>query len=293
MNRLAAPLLLAFLAVPALAGAPPALQAHPTLWRLHGNHVTIYLFGTIHVLPPNVDWQTREIKRAIGRADAFVFEIPLDARSMSQVTTLVSERGALPPGQSLRKMLPPDSQNDLDKVLTEVQLPEASVDDKRPWMVSFMLDAILLKQHMQQFALGADSVISGRAKKSGKPIRYLETVDQQLALIAPSDPAVELKSFEAELKSFETADSDLAAITQAWEKGDTAALNDIDGKTFKDHPETRALFFTDRNRNWVKQIEAMLHEHGPFFIAVGAGHLVGEGGVPDLLRADGYKVEGP
>jgi uncharacterized protein YbaP (TraB family) len=190
-------------------------------------------------------------------------------------------------------MLPPDSQADLDKVLAAVQLPLTAVDNKRPWLVSFMLDAILLKRHMQQFALGADSVIGEQAKKSGKQILYLETVDQQLALLAPSDPTIELQSLEAELKSFETADADIAAIIDAWEKGDTAALNAVTAKEFEGHPEARAAFFTDRNRNWVKQIEAMLHKRKTFFITVGAGHLTGKDGVPALLRADGYKVDGP
>jgi len=295
MKRLAALFILAFLAAfaPAWTQTPQTVQAHPALWRVHGDHAAVYLLGSIHVLPPNVNWQTPEIKRAIKRADAFVFEIPLDAGTLNRVTALVGERGTLPPGQSLRKMLPPDSQANLDKVLAAVQLPATAVDNKRPWLVSFMLDAILLKKHMQQFALGADSVIGERAKTSGKPILYLETVDQQLALIAPSDPTVELQSFEADLKSFETEDSDIAAITDAWERGDTAALDAVTSKEFADHPEARAVFFTDRNRNWVKQIEAMLHERKTFFITVGAGHLAGKNGVPALLRADGYKVDGP
>jgi hypothetical protein len=295
MKRLAAFFILAFLAAfaPARADAPQTVQAHPALWRVHGDHKDVYLLGSIHVLPPNVNWQTPEIKRAIKRADAFVFEIPLGIDTLNRVTALVGERGTLPPGQSLRKMLPPDRQADLDKVLASVQLPVTAVDNKRPWLVSFMLDAIVLKRHMQQFTLGADSVVSEQATKSGKPIRYLETVDQQLALLAPSDPAVELQSFEAELRSFETADSDVAAMIDAWEKGDTAALNAVTAKEFEGHPEARAAFFTDRNRAWVKQIEAMLHERKTFFITVGAGHLIGKDSVPALLRADGYRVDGP
>ena len=295
MKRLAAFFVLAFLAAfaPARAEAPQTVEAHPALWRAHGDRGTVYLLGSIHVLPPNVNWQTPEIKRAIKRADAFVFEVPLDAGTVNRITELVGERGTLPPGQSLRKMLPPDSQADFDKVLASVDLPVTAVDNKRPWLVSLMLDTIAMKKHMQQFDLGADNIITAQAKTSRKPMLYLETVDQQLALIAPSDPTVELQSFEAELKSFETEDSDISAITGAWERGDTAALEAVSAKEFADHPEARAVFFTDRNRAWVKQIEAMLHEGKTFFVTVGAGHLTGKDGVPNLLRADGYKVDGP
>jgi hypothetical protein len=295
MKRLAASFVLAFLAALAFAHAqaPQTVDAHPALWRVHGDRGTAYLLGSIHVLPPNVNWRTPEIKRAIKRADAFVFEIPLDVNTLNRVTALVGERGTLPPGESLRKMLPADSQADLDKVLAEIKLPLTAVDNKQPWLVSLMLDSIVMTKQMKEFAMGADGVIGAQAKASGKPVLYLETVDQQLALIAPSDPKVELQSLEAGLKSFETADSDLFAIINAWEKGDTATLGAVVTKEFEDRPEAHATFFTDRNRNWVKQIEAMLHEPKTFFIAVGAGHLAGKDSVPDLLRADGYKVDGP
>jgi uncharacterized protein YbaP (TraB family) len=297
MKRFAALFFLAFLAAfaPALAQttAPQTVQAQPALWRVQGDHGTVYLFGSIHVLPPNVDWQTPQVKRAAKRADVFVFEIPLGVDTVNRITALVGERGTLAPGQSLRQMLPPDSQADLDKALASLQLPETAVDNKRPWLVSLMIDAVLMRKHMQQFEFGADHILTQQATDRKMEIRYLETVDQQLALLAPGDPTVELQSFEAELKSFQTEDSDLVAVTDAWEKGDTAALDDITNKEFKDHPEARAAFFTDRNRNWVKEIEAMLHERKIFFISVGVGHLVGKDGVPNLLRADGYKVEGP
>jgi hypothetical protein len=295
MKRFAAIFLLALLSLPALAAdpAPPTVQAHPALWHVRGDRGTVTLFGSVHVLPPNVKWQTPEVKRAIKRADVFVFEVPIDAGTINQVTALVGERGTLPPGQSLRKMLPAGSQADLDKAVAAARLPEAAVDNKRPWLVSLMLVSAHLRQHKQQFFLGADSVVMQKAKDGKKEIRYLETADQQMTLIAPSDPAVELQALEEELKSFATEDADIAAITDAWEKGDTVALDAVSSKEFEGHPEARAAFFTDRNHNWVKQIEAMLHERKTFFITVGAGHLVGKDGVPGLLRADGYKVEGP
>jgi uncharacterized protein YbaP (TraB family) len=295
MKRFAAILLLAFLALPAHAedAAPPTVQAHPVLWRVHGDRGTVTLLGSVHVLPPNVEWQTPEVKRAVNRADVFVFEVPINVDTVNRITALVGERGTLPQGQSLRKMLPADSQADLYKAAAIAQLPEAALDNKRPWLASLMLVSARLKQDKQQFALGADSIIAQQATNEKKELRYLETADQQLALIAPSDPTVELQALEEELKSFATEDADIAAITEAWEKGDTAALEAVTSKEFEGHPEARAAFFTNRNRNWVKQIEAMLHKRETFFITVGAGHLVGKGGVPNLLRAAGYKVDGP
>ena len=292
MKRFAALLLFGFVALPAPA-APQIVRAHPAIWRVEADHGGVTLFGSVHVLPPNVAWQTPELKRAVKDADIFVFEVPLDSDTISHVSALMEQRGSLPQGQSLRQMLPPDSQADLDKAVASIGMPQATFDNKRPWLVSLMLVSAHLQQHQQQFALGADSVVLRLATASKKPIRYLETADQQLALIAPSDPKVELESLEEELRSFGTEDADIAAITSAWETGNSAALDALSGKEFVGHPEARATFFTDRNRNWVKQIEAMLRERKIFFITVGAGHLVGKDGIPAMLRTDGYKVQGP
>jgi uncharacterized protein YbaP (TraB family) len=48
---------------------------------------------------------------------------------------------------------------------------------------------------------------------------------------------------------------------------------------------------TNRNANWVVQVEEMLKGKGVIFIAVGAGHLVGPESVIAMLEAKGIKAE--
>jgi len=57
--------------------------------------------------------------------------------------------------------------------------------------------------------------------------------------------------------------------------------------------DEKKTMIDDRNKDWVPKIEKMLKEKRTFFITVGAAHLVGPGGVPNLLRQDGYHVTGP
>ena len=51
------------------------------------------------------------------------------------------------------------------------------------------------------------------------------------------------------------------------------------------------ILLTNRNKNWVKKIKPIMDSKN-LFIAVGAGHLGGEQGLIDLLRKEGYEVEG-
>jgi hypothetical protein len=128
----------------------------------------------------------------------------------------------------------------------------------------------------------------------GKPVRFFETTEQQMALLASEDTKLELESFEAFLKDFRAQKEELPAMIAAWSAGDVDKLGALGLGHLADHPDAKKALVDDRNRAWIKKIEAMLDgESGTFLITVGALHLTGAVGVPALLRADGYKVERP
>jgi hypothetical protein len=76
-------------------------------------------------------------------------------------------------------------------------------------------------------------------------------------------------------------------------KGDTKALDAILPENKGTSARFRKEWLDNRNRKWVPEVEAMLNEPHTFFMTVGAAHLVGKTGVPNLLRAAGYRVDGP
>ena len=275
------------------AAAPEVVQAHPALWRVDGKHGTVYILGSIHLLPLNVNWHSPDVNRAMKRADVFVFEVAIDSNTDNRVRQLIDTQGTLPPGQSLRGLLPPASQADYDKALAYLGLPLQAVDDKRPWLAKLMMYASVLFKHHQLTDTGVDKLVTGEAMALGKEVRTLETVDQQIELIKPSNPDVELQSFVMELHTIETEDAYVVSMTRAWEMGDAATIGEITDAIFAGYPEQRATLLTVRNQAWLKTIEAMLNEHKTFFVTVGASHLVGDDGLPALLRAAGYKVDGP
>ena len=119
-------------AAPAAATPAPVIQAHPALWHVRGKLGDVYLFGSIHVLAPTLQWHTPKIDKAMNRADVFVFEVPSDAPSMQHAMTLVQAHGLLPPGQDLRALLSPEAQKDYDADLSLAGLPQILLANKRP-----------------------------------------------------------------------------------------------------------------------------------------------------------------
>jgi uncharacterized protein YbaP (TraB family) len=294
--------LLAFLAVllvgPAMALAQdqPAsveVNAHPSLWHIKGQQGEVYLLGAVHVLPANLHWRTPPIVSALSRSEVFVFEVPEDQAAITELQDMIQAHGYLPTGQSLRAQLQPQDQPDYDAALAASGLPAELVDRERPWLAGIQLMFAQMTKLKFDAANGVDSTLMAEAAKNQKQMRYLETIAEQFALLAPADEAVEMQEFQSGLKDLRDVEDGIKPMVDAWSIGDQAALDKLINGDLDEYPQARKLLLDDRNRRWVPKIEAMLKQKHVFFITVGAGHLTGPVGLPALLRADGYKVNGP
>jgi uncharacterized protein YbaP (TraB family) len=89
-------------------------------------------------------------------------------------------------------------------------------------------------------------------------------------------------------------EQELGRLTQAWTSGDTKAMESILTRSVS---EDRRLSFIleklvyERNRKMASKIEDFLRTRETYFVIVGAGHLVGDRGIIEILKAKGYLVE--
>jgi uncharacterized protein YbaP (TraB family) len=279
----------------ARAGAAPAdgAAAAPALWHVQSPRGELYLFGSVHLLPPDIAWQSGRVETAIERANVFVFEIPADAMSLLPLQKLVMEKGMLAKCDSLNAMLTPEEQTELDGDCKLAGVDPAMIDRMRPWLAQLTLLYAELMKANAQFQSGVDEVLQTRSQKEHKELRFLETIDEQTALIIPADPKIELSEFATELKIFRNESREYSLILDAWRSGDVDQLQKITDDEFRDEPEAKKALIDDRNEIWLPKIEKMLGESRVFFVTVGEGHLIGPKGLPALLHADGYTVTGP
>jgi uncharacterized protein YbaP (TraB family) len=270
-----------------------AIPAHPALWVVHSKTATVYLFGSIHLLPANLDWHTQKIDHAMESADTFYFEVPLDDAIRADVVAFMQKNGSLPPGTTLRSLLDKAMLADYERALEKAHVPPKALDGERPWLAALALDVAYLQQMHYVVADGVDQQVYAFARAHGKTVRAFETVEQQLQLFMPRDRKLELAEFDVEMKDLQTEQETIGAMVDAWGAGDANAVGRLVVKDMEKEPEAKKLLIDDRNRNWIKDFDAMLAGAGTYFVTVGTGHLVGPKGVPALLRAKGYSVEGP
>ena len=72
---------------PPQAVAATATSARPALWEVSDHDTTIYLFGTIHLLPPNYSWESPAIHKAVDTSNimptvAALIGVPVDTAAI-------------------------------------------------------------------------------------------------------------------------------------------------------------------------------------------------------------------
>ncbi len=80
-------------------------------------------------------------------------------------------------------------------------------------------------------------------------------------------------------------------MASAWVAGDSRQLDAMIVESMKaTAPELYESLFVRRNTDWSDKIAILMQGAGTSFIAVGAGHLVGERSVPAILAERGFTV---
>ena len=262
------------------------------LWAVHGEHNTVYLLGSIHVLRPGDGELPRAALEAYADAERLVMEIDLDDPQVADPTALLGtmQRAALlPEGESLRGVLGDDYAGIAARA-REAGLDLAVLDRFAPWFVATMLLQLELAQRGFQPELGIEQQLADRAARDGKPIEGLETAEQQFAVLAGL-PLPEQKRFlMMSLGESERLDAEIEDLLAAWRAGDADALEEMLAAAFEEFPELYRPLTEDRNRAWVERLEELLDDRDDYLVVVGALHLVGRHSVVDLLRQRGYAV---
>lgn len=275
-----------------LLGAGTA-GAMPPVWTVHDADSEMVLFGSVHLLPPDLAWRPPALDAALKSADDLWFEVPSDAASQHAVATLAAARSRLPEGQTLSSLLSRRGKARLAKAAAELALPMARLDAQQPWMAEIVLSAA---QAAKSGALPSGGVEQAIAADRALPakVRSLETIEMQAELFAGRSRTDQVASLERTLRDLDRDPKGYDRLVAAWAKGDLAALRrEVIEPLRREAPAEFKRMVTDRNEAWLQTLRERLAGSGRTVVVVGAGHLIGREGLPARLRALGYKVEGP
>jgi len=264
--------------------------AQPGLWVAKNEHATVYLFGTVHLLPSDTNWKSPALDKALDESQRLSIEIVDDDSAAMQ--GLVMQYG-VDLSQSLSSKLDDKDRSELEKAAEVAKLPGgiAALQPMRPWLAALTLTMAPLMQAGLDPNQGVDKLLKARMQQAGKPIDGLETAEKQIRMLADLPEAMQLEFLRQSFKEVADGPSKLRELIDAWRTGDTAAIAKIEDEDLrKDSPLLYQRLIVERNEAWAKTIAERMQQPGVSFVAVGAGHLAGPDSLQEQLRKLGVKT---
>ena len=285
---------LAALGLAALAAGMPASAdakvAKPAIWQVSDRDTNIYLFGTVHLLPPSTQWRSAKLDKATREAGTLVVETIIDEKNpqaFAAELARLSMRPGLPP---IASRVRPEKQAALRAVIAKSGIPEAVLNNMETWAAAFALLQLQFKEIGVSGTDGVELALRNAFSAAGKRVEQLETNSQQLGFFDGLPESAQRELLEGAVESPAAAKQQFDSMLAAWMSGDVAAIGRTFNAEFQNSPELKEALLSRRNANWAYWVHSRLGQPGTVFVAVGAGHLAGNESVVEMLKKRGLRV---
>ncbi|MET0271004.1 MAG: TraB/GumN family protein [Sphingomonas sp.] len=285
---------LAALLLAACAPKPVAIdplgRARPAVWKVADADTTIYLFGTIHVLPAAYPWRNGAVTGAIDAAQALVLETVVgpDPAALSATMLAMGRAGGLPP---LLSRVPEGKRAALSALIARSGVPPAMLDGMKTWAAALLLVGTTLADMKLTAGEGVEPQLEAAFRARRLPVEGLETPAEQLGFFDGLPEAAQRDFLATLAEDGAVMREDYDAMLAAWSRGDAKAIAATFDEELKESAALREALLVRRNANWAKWLGKRLETPGTVMVAVGAGHLVGRDSVQAMLAKDGVKAE--
>lgn len=229
-----------------------------------------------------------QIETALGKAKGLVVEVDMNKADSN---ALLRQYGRADKTKGL------DWQS-RDKQTVESMTPYCaatanvcqSIQSFAPWLQATQVNLIRYNNLGYSTDYGVDMQLI--ARHAALPVYQLETAESQFQLLASFDSQAQWSMVR---EAISTSDADLLSLIAAWRSGNEAELDSIMQEQMGGEGDTEMLEKILWRRNHV-MAEGIIKLMGsteitsPLFVVVGAGHVVGDKSVVQLLEQAGAKV---
>jgi uncharacterized protein len=264
--------------------------AQTSVWRISDGNSTVYLAGTVHLLRQQDYPLPAAFEQAYNTSGRLFFETDIGGMSDMGLQQRMLQALTYQDGRTLSTVLDAGSYAALSEYVQSIGLPMNMLQNFRPGYLVSML-SVLEFQKLGFTPQGVDAFYFTRALGDGKPRGELESLDEQIAMLASMGEGYESEFVMYSVKDFSQIGESIERIVDAWRGGDVAALSaEFVEPMRRDTPVLYDSLLVQRNNSWMPQVEAMFGEDGTEFVLVGVAHLVGEHGLVEQLHSKGYEV---
>lgn len=265
---------------------PSNADDNTLLWEISGNQLKqpSYLFGTFHLMCKEDIHFSEGLKKAMKDASEIYFEMDLDDPSNTLGAMLFMN---MKEGKSLKELYSPEEYKRLESFFKDsLNMPLSSMQRMKPSLIeSLMYPKLMPCKNLS----GVEMELLKIAVEQKKEVKGFETIQLQSAVFDSIPYPTQAKELLKTIDSFNVYRKSFDSLLTVYKTQQLSGIEKLFNSSEFSMEENRELMLDGRNKNWVEQLKKILPQKN-IFMAVGAGHLVGENGVIALLRKAGYTL---
>ncbi|MGA9277427.1 TraB/GumN family protein [Ilumatobacter sp.] len=254
----------------------------PPLWQVSGsNAASVFLYGTVVESAMTRESASPALEAALAECRTVWCEFPptTELAGSSQLAT----HGLSNEPLSIR--LDDELERRLTRGCAHLGVDRAALEPMRPWLAAQIIDGA----HGTACDIDPSTRIEAFLDRCAADVDVslhfeYATPEAAFGLFSTLETHVELDYLSWTLDRSVHAHGTCTGPAHAWRRGSLAELTDETIRFVQTYPELFRVLVTSRNRSWVNRISAMLTTGETTVVVVGAGHLVGDGGIPSLLQ---------
>jgi uncharacterized protein len=283
-------MLIAFTTVAMLALCSAGSIAQTSVWQVSKGDSKIYLGGTAHLLRQQDYPLPAAFEQAFEASQRLYFETDIGAMSDVGLQQRMLQQLTYQDGSMLSSVLSAEAYAALSEYAAGTGIPLAMLQTFKPGLLISTL-SVMEFQKLGFTPQGVDAYFFSKAISEGKYTGELESIDEQIAMLARMGEGYESDFVLYSIRDFAQLGTTIESMVQAWRQGNTQLLEaEFVQPMLTETPELYASLLVERNNNWVPAIEAMFETQDTEFVLVGVAHVVGERGLITMLQGKGYEV---
>ncbi|KDM92947.1 TraB/GumN family protein [Photobacterium galatheae] len=255
-------------------------SAEPQVWLATDHQRQFVLMGSIHLGNDALYPLPTAFTRYWPEANGLILEANIQKKF---------EMPAFDAANTTRHLLPPKDIRTLRTLADQYRLSPYSLLENPPWLTAMQLQMAQSLAFGLSPEKGIDQVVFAQAQQKHVPVYELEGIETQFRLLS-NLPDHGLNLLQTTLNEWLLLEDELRCLLKAWQQGNGTVLTELSHQiALSDDTEQHLL--TRRNQAWASQLtRSPQYQKGTFLVVVGAYHMIGEDGLPALLKQQGFNV---
>lgn len=256
----------------------------------------LYLFGSIHAgdesLYPFPDYVLEAYRKSrIVAVEFDLIEYEKDLERQTKMLANFVHRD----GTFIQDYIDEEIYTRSVEILKSNGLYNALFDYYTPMMWQMLLENAVVMDVGLKEHYGVDKEILKLSKEDQKEILELESPEIQYDILLGFDEQMQIYLLKQTLEEYDEAKEEMKQLYELYKKGNKEELEAL---LFESEEETNSYLeeyndqlITKRNQNMATSLEEVLQQGKDLFCTVGLAHIIGDGGIADLLEQKGYSVK--